>query len=240
MGLSPLNGASGDACRGIGVRLGMVFRFGNATTIATTLFALAHAPVCGAQSVDAGVVALAADHTLLSDGLFGFGARYSYPVGGRVSVHAGVEHTTGTAYRPGILCAGLVLPGTCTSEEPVRDDARLTMAVGGVDVRVLGTASRGLVLSGDVRLGRVRAESRGATTGAFLSDESALLGGELGAEASWTLTPSSPFALVAGASAGELRPVLKAQVVDGYNPFWTDFNVARLRAGGRWLLGRSD
>ena len=209
--------------------------------IATVISALA-VVLCGraahAQDVSAGLVAMATAHDLMSDGLYGFGATVRLPVGGRASVHFGGEHVTGTARRPGILCAGLAQPGTCMSAEPVRDDARLTTAVGGFGLRVLGTARRSLAVSGDVRVGWVHAESQGATSGAKLADGKSLIGGELGVLATWSLTRESPLALEVAGSLGEMRPIIKEQVVDGYNPFWTDFNVARARFGVRWDVGR--
>ncbi len=204
--------------------------------LATIATLVASPGPASAQSVDAGIIAMTTSHDLMSDGLFGFGARIEVGLGSRIALHAGAEHATGTARRPGILCVGLVQPGTCTSEEQVRDNARLTTAVGGFDARLLGAGSRSLSLTGDVRIGVVRVVSTGASTGRQLTDEKSLIGGELGLQAIWSLTPHSPFALVLAGSAGEMRPIVKEQVIDGYNPFWTDFNVGRLRAGGRWTL----
>jgi hypothetical protein len=189
------------------------------------------------QSMGADFIAVATAHRLMSDGLFGFGARLEVPLGNVLRARIGAEHTSGTANRRGIMCVGLILPGTCLGDEPIRDNARLTAASGGLGVRVLGSESRNISLTGDVRLGWVHAESFGSTSGSRLSNGESLIGGEIGLQAVWSPSPDSPFAVEAGASAGELRPIVKPQVVDGYEPFDTDFNVGRVRLGARWTVG---
>ncbi|MEO7456603.1 MAG: hypothetical protein ABIY52_10105 [Gemmatimonadaceae bacterium] len=187
-----------------------------------------------AQALDAGVVALAADHFLISNGLFGFGARASFALGTTVSLRIGAEHTTGEAHRAGILCAGLVMPGTCLSAEPVQDDGRLTMVSGGFEARMFGSSSRNIAATVDLRVGQVRVDSRGASTGTVFSDDRSLVGGEIGVQALWSVTPNSPFSLEIAGSVGEMRSTVQEAIVDGYTPFMAGFNVRRLSVGGRW------
>ena len=185
-----------------------------------------------AQGASVSAVSVSTNHSLLEDRLFGAAARLNVPLlGGHLSARLGAERLSGDSRRTGAPCAGLIRPGTC-APEPLRDDARLTSVAGGLALRVLSSQRFALEVAGDLRLGRVRADTRGLTSGGTLTAGKTLWGGDVGVEGSWSPWTHVPLALEVGATAGGLWPV--THVADGYTPFEIGFDVSRLRVGLAW------
>lgn len=210
-----------------------------AARVAASLVAVSLAlPTAGlAQGGGVGTVVLDADHPLLGERLVGATARVIVPFAGtRLSLRLGAERLSGNAGRTGVPCSGLIDPERCPPE-PLRDDARLTTVAGGLGVRVLSWRGVAMDLVGDLRIGKVRADTRGLSSGTSLSASKALRGGEIGVEGIWSPWAPLPLVLEAGIAASRLGPVMREDVVDGYTPFEDGFGAARLRLGVAWRPG---
>ncbi len=203
-----------------------------AAAIAAVLSALSG--TAGAQSGAVSAVAVAADHRLLGNRLYGGAARINIPLGGgHASVRLGAERVSGNSRRTGVACAGLVMPGTC-APEPLRDDASLNTATGGLGYRALVWERFAVDVGADVRVGRVQADTRGLMSERTLSSSKTLRGFELGIDGSWFPWARLPLALEVGGSVGELTPVVSEQLIDGYTPFEGGFGLTRVRVGVEW------
>jgi hypothetical protein len=192
------------------------------------------APPALGQSAGVEAVSASSGHRLLSDGLFGAAARATFPLGGASRwLRLGVEHLSGEARRTGSPCSGLIEPGTC-QPEPLRDDARLTSLTGGLGVPLLVRSRLVVEVTGDLRLGWARADTKGLESDRRLSANKTVWGGEAGIDAAWSPSARLPLALQIGAAIGGLKGVIPEDVVDGYTPFNEAFSVTRLRVGLAW------
>src|SRR5436309_6469935 len=99
-------------------------------SVAVAIGATLYSPIrARAQGIDVSALALSAHHELLGNRLTGGSAMMNFPQGaGQLVFRLGLERATGETDRVG--CTGLIQPGAC-SPERVRDDARLTSAIGG-------------------------------------------------------------------------------------------------------------
>src|SRR5678815_4698113 len=136
-----------------------------------------------AQSVGVGLVTASANHDLLGERLFGGVLRVGYALPRTpLSLRLSAERLTGDARRFGPACSVLL---NCESE-PLRDDASLTIATGGVGLQML--AWRGLVMeaTGDFGIGRLRLDTHGVTSGKSLPATKNVWSNAVGLEAAWS------------------------------------------------------
>ena len=191
--------------------------------------------VGAAQRIEGSMVSIAADHELLGDNLAGVGARVRLPwTADRSALYLGFERVTGTSRRVGATCAGFVPPNDpCLQPEPLLDDARLWTASAALSLRAL-TRSRVVVdVAPALRLGHVRANTRGETSGGDLSASQTLIGVDIGVDATWAPFQRIPVAVSAGVGVGAMVKALPVSVEDGYDPFG-GFRLARFRVGASW------
>lgn len=202
-----------------------------ATTAMVTAALAAMPGVATAQRIEVGVVAVAADHDLLGEHLVGGAARVRLPW---AAVYLGFEHLTGSSRRVGTTCSGLIQPGDpCLQPEPLRDDARLSTASAALALRPLAWSRVVIDVAPALRLGYVRATTRGETSGETLSAAKALIGVDIGVDATWAPLQRIPVALSAGIGIGALARASPVTVVDGYEPFGA-FSFTRFRVGASW------
>lgn len=200
--------------------------------LAVAVFAVAAVGVASAQSVTVSGTSATAQHPLLGEPLIGA----SIAIRTREAptmFQFEVSHARARSGRIGAPCAGLIRPGSCPPE-PLRDNARLLSAGGGAALRVLRTARVSVSLTGDLSLASVRADTRGETSGGRLSASKTLWGATLGARAAWTPVMRVPLALELGVGIGTLSPIKEDDVVDGYTPFESQFQVRRAQLGITW------
>ena len=187
-----------------------------------------------AQSVGFHIVRLSARHELLGTPLMGPAADITLPrQAGRIVFRFGAEKLVAHSSRVGFTCAGLVPPGTC-APQPVRDDARILSANGGVVLRVLSLRHADLELTADVSAASVRAVTFGLKDGGRLAATKLLGSGQLGAGMKWTPVDHVPLALQLEGAIGGFTPLVNHQLLDGYNPFDRAFGLTRYRAGIVW------
>jgi hypothetical protein len=203
-----------------------------APCLAVAMLAVAAVGVASAQSVTISGTSALAQHPLLGESLLGA----SIAIRTReapTTFQFEVSHARARSGRIGAPCAGLIRPGSCPPE-PLRDDARLLSASGGGALRVLRAERVSVSLTGDLSLASVRADTRGETSGGRLSASKTLWGGTLGARADWTPLTRLPLALELGVGIGTLSPIREDDVVDGYTPFESHFEIRHAQAGVRW------
>lgn len=187
-----------------------------------------------AQGASVGAVIISARHPLLGDPLTGAALSVSVPRRDeRLTLRFDADRLRGQADRYGTACAGLILSGTCPSEQ-LRDEARLTSASGGVAFRVLHWRHALMAITTDLTLASLRAETRGRTSGRTLAAAKMLWGGRLGGKAAWTPVVRVPVALEIEGAVGRLSPIVRDEVVDGYTPFARGFDVRSVRVGVAW------
>lgn len=173
------------------------------------------------------------DHRLLGDALTGLTGRLLVPFGDRWSFRARAERAWGEAHRIGIACAGLILPGTCSSE-PIVDNSRLTTVAAGLGLRLFRWQGLVAELAGNLGFAWVKADSHGQTSGRSLSADKSLWLREVGVDLSWSPFARLPLALEAGVTTGRYAPREKFEIIDGYTPFEDAFRVDRIRIGVAW------
>ena len=204
-------------------------------SVAVAVAATLSVPTIGtAQGVDVGVLALSARHELLGNRLTGGSATMNFPQGaGQLVFRLGLERARGVADRTGTPCTALIQPGPC-SPERVRDDARMTSAIGGAAVRLVALPHLAVGLEGDISVASVHADTRGLTSGATVSASKVLWGPRLGLNLNWRPMTTVPVAIGIGVTDGFLRPVVHGELVDGYAPFERSFGVRTARLGLVW------
>jgi hypothetical protein len=187
-----------------------------------------------AQSVGVSLITASANHDLLGERLSGGAIRIGYALPRTpLSLRLSAEKLSGDASRFGVPCAGLIPPAGC-DPEPLRDDASLTIATGGVGLHMLSWRRLLVEATGDFGAGRIRVDTRGLTSGKMLRATKTVWSNAVGLEASWLPWASVPIALEAGASAGRLSPTSQELTPDGYTPFETSFSISRLHIGAAW------
>jgi len=204
-------------------------------SVAVAIAATLSIPAIGtAQGVDVGVLALAARHQLLGNRLTGGSATMNFPQGaGQLVFRLGLERATGAADRLGTTCTGLIQAGTC-SPERVRDDARLTSAIGGAAVRLVVVPHLSVAFEGDIAVASVHADTRGLTSGTTVAASKVLWGPRLGLNMSWRPMTTVPVAIGIGVTDGVLAPVAHQRSAYGYAPFERGFGVRTARVGLVW------
>jgi hypothetical protein len=187
-----------------------------------------------AQGASVGAVIISARHPLLGDPLTGAALSVSVPQRDeRLALRFGADRLHGRADRYGVACAGLIQSGTCPPE-PLRDEARLTSASGGVVFRVLHWRHALMAITSDLTLASLQTETHGRTSGRTLAAAKMLWGGRLGGKAAWTPAVRVPFALEIEGGVGRFAPIVHGLTVDGYTPFERGFDVRILRLGLAW------
>jgi hypothetical protein len=200
--------------------------------LAVVVFAVTAVGDASAQSVTVSATSAAAQHPLLGESLVGA----SIAVRTReapTTFQFEVSHARARSGRIGAPCAGLIRPGSCPPE-PLRDDARFLSASGGGALRVLRAERVSVALTGDLSLASMRADTRGETSGGRLFASKTLWGATLGARAAWTPMRRVPLDLELGVGIGTLSPIREDDVVDGYTPFESQFEVRRAQFGITW------
>ena len=159
------------------------------------------ASCASAQGASVSAVIVSARHTLLGNPLTG-GAfnsrspRRDTPVIFRFEAARSYGH----ASRIGVLCVGFFQP-PCSAEQ-LHDDARLTSASGGIELRVFHGQHALMALTTDRTLASLRADTRGLSAGQTLTAASVVWGGLIGAHAAWTPVARVPIALEIAAGVG--------------------------------------
>lgn len=212
-----------------------IVQFGLLATVALTL---THSAI--AQSVNVGAGQLVADHYLLGATMRGGGVSLTFrtPIR-RLDLNVGFDRYNGTAGRVGVVCAGLIKPGTCTENEAIRDQATMYLLSVGPSYNLVRTREFTLSLLGHVQGGSVNADTYGLQTGRTLDARRTLWGVAGGLCAGWKPSPTKPIVLQGTASVGRLGPVQQSGVVDGYEPFdGRSFRTQRVSLGVAYLVGR--
>jgi hypothetical protein len=116
--------------------------------------------------------------------------------------------------------------------------ARPTCGAAGLRRTVLAAGALDLTALGALRVGHVRVQTRGETSGGRLPASRWLGGGEVGAALTVRPRPRSPIAVELGASVGALRGLIRQNIVDGYTPFAEGSTWRRLSLGVTWRARR--
>lgn len=201
-------------------------------------FALVHSAT--AQSVNVGGGQLVADHHLLGSSMRGGGVSLTFhtPIP-RLDINVGMDRYTGTAGRVGVVCAGLIQPGTCTENEAIRDDAKMNLLSVGPSYNLVRTREFTVSVLGQLQGGGVNADTYGLTTGSTLTASKTLWGVTGGVVGGWKPSPTKPIVLQGTASVGRLGPVRQQVLLDGYAPFdGQSFRTRRVSVGVAYLVGR--
>lgn len=202
-----------------------------------TLLALG-ASVAQAQTVAGAAVAAFADHRLLAT-LTGGAIHVGVgPQARPTRVRLALEHLGGVQRRLGAPCAGTRLRRGVCPVEPLRDAGQLTSGAADLRLRVVARGALQLDALGTLRVGRVRVQTRGETSGGLLSAAKWLGGGDVGAVLSLSPHPRSPIAVELGAAVGALSRIVPENIVDGYTPFDESPIWRRLTLGVTWRARR--
>lgn len=168
-------------------------------------------------------------HSELSPRLAGGGIEVSWPLGtSGLRFHLGGEHYSVSANDFGVVCAGLIEPGTC-AREPLRTQGSMSVLAAGVDYPVVKLPRFRTSIVSEVNVNRVSVTKTGFTSKSSLSSSDPVWGGSVGGAASFMPVRQLPLLLEAGATVGAVRSIASAQMVDGYEPF----------RGGAFRVGRA-
>lgn len=201
-----------------------------------TLMAVTGATRLTAQSIGAQVILAHSDQPLLGD-LGGGGVLLIIPLRNpRLSSHLEVERLTGSSYRTGIVCAGLIDPSSCPTER-MRDAGRSTGAAVGLEYRLVAHAPVTLGVLARLRFADLHTDTRGTETGHQLSADKAVWGGDFGARLRFPSRPNASLSLELGGTIGVLRPIRNEIIYDGYTPFDEHSSMVRLWFGINWRVG---
>lgn len=200
-----------------------------ALALAALLLAAASAPL-PAQLVRASAVRGWSSHELLGAPR-GVDVRAALPAAGLLALfELGFTRLNSSTDGRGIPCGGLVEPGTCP-EEPVRRDARLSVATASWSLPALRSGGLTLALTPEVGLGRVSGTVHGVESGRRIDASRWIYALGAGAAVRYRPLPVLPLQLQAGFHLQRLSKVNPGEVVDGYTPFDAPFIVRRLELG---------
>ncbi len=182
-----------------------------------------------AQSIDVAVGRAWTDHDRLGDPRTGAVGLVFAPVE-RVRVRAAYMLYVAKFDGFGVVCAGLVEPGTCPAES-LREEGRIhAVRLGAtLDLLLRGRLAVGAVAG--LQLARATTVTRGRDTGNTLSAAQAMLGGDVGVELSVAPLPPSPLRLRLGGYLAGLLPLRPELVPDGYTPLGGGVAARRLELG---------
>lgn len=176
-------------------------------------------------------------HPLTGRPLFGtsLGINWARPMG-HVTWTVRAERLHGDATRFGVLCAGLVPPGSCQEREAINDETRLITARVALAVAVVRHQRLRLSLLGETGVGNIRTVSRGRTTGRAFSGTETLAPLEAGIRLGWKPLVRVPLSVELEGSVTRFVSITPGVELDGYSPFTESFAARSLRLGAVWLL----
>ncbi|MEO7998407.1 MAG: hypothetical protein ABI852_13235 [Gemmatimonadaceae bacterium] len=192
-----------------------------------------------AQSVNISGGRLVADHYLLGSSMRGVGGAMTFrtPVP-RLDVQLSLSRYAGTSSRVGVVCAGLVEPGTCGSEA-IHDESTLYLFSVGPSINIVRAQGFTFDVIGQVQGGGVNSDTYGLKTGRSLTANKTLWGVSGGVAAGWQPNLRKPIVFQGSVTAGRLGGIRDNTLVDGYSPYeGKAFSTHQLSIGVAYLLFR--